>query len=252
MKVLITGSSGLLGIELANHLSSEGIVVTTLGRRAVSSEFENYSWSLGMSPKPESFLEVDCLIHLAWSTTDRGPHDFHLNVGGSEKIIELSKILGTKVINISSLAAINPKSMYGKAKENVEKSNFEGINLRIAKIENQNDLKRRSFSQKLIRGLIIVPTPRHLNVQVIEMDKLLNEITKYVKGDLDRGIYTLPCETYNFRDYLKKYHNLKSFYVPKSALNYLFIILDRTGSRKGRLLYDRWLSLLSTDHALGQ
>jgi len=251
MKILITGSSGKLGRELVNHLSSEGIVVTTLGRRATSSEFDNYSWSLGMSPKPDSFVGVDCLIHLAWSTTDRGPIDFHLNVGGSRKLIELSKLMGVKFINISSLSALNPESMYGKAKENVEKSNFDGINLRIAKIENSNYVKRRSFLQKLIRRLVIVPTPRNLTVQIIEMDKVLNEITKFVKGELKPGIWTLPYETLDFGDYLKKYHDLKSFCVSISVLNCFFVGFSKTGSRKSRMLYDRWLSLVSTARALG-
>ena len=251
MKVLMTGSSGQIGFELGNHLSSEGIVITTLGRRAASPEFDNYSWSLGMSPKPHSLEGVDCLIHLAWSTTDRGPLDFHLNVGGSRKLIELSKILGIKVINISSLSALNPESMYGKAKEMVEKSNSDGINLRVAKIEDQNNLKKQSFLKKLIRRLIIVPTPRSLTVQVVELDKVIHEITKFLKEDFNPGIYTLSYETYRFEEYLKKYHQLKIFYVPKSLLNYLFICFNNSGSRKGKILYDRWLSLVSTDRALG-
>ncbi len=84
------------------------------------------------------------------------------------------------------------------------------------------------------------------------MDKVLNEITKFVKGEFNPGIWTLPYETYEFGDYLKKYHNLKSFYVSISVLNCFFVSFSKTGSQKGRVLYDRWLSLVSTARALGQ
>ena len=180
MKVLITGASGKLGSELANHLAREGFYVATLGRRALQSRFENYSWTLGMSPKPEAFIGVDCLIHLAWSTKDRGSLDLHLNVGGSSKVFEMSNAMGIKVINVSSLSALDPESMYGKAKQLVEQSNLNGINLRVAKIENLNHFNNLNLMKKLFYRFSIIPVPRDLTVQVVEMDKVLEEISNYV------------------------------------------------------------------------
>jgi dTDP-4-dehydrorhamnose reductase len=252
MKVLITGASGKLGSELANHLASEGVHVTTLGRRALNSRFENYSWSLGMSPKPEAFIGVDCLIHLAWSTKDRGLLDFHLNVGGSSKLLEMSNAMGVKVINVSSLSTLNPTSMYGKAKELVEESNANGINLRVAKIENVNHLKNLNSMQKLYRKFSIIPVPGDLSVQVIEMDKVLENINDCVMANLNTGVYTLPYESYSLGEYLAKYHGLKSFRIPTILVNYFFVACNFSRSRKGKLLHDRWISLLSTDRALRQ
>ena len=219
MKVLITGGSGKLGSELANHLSSQGIGVATLGRRNLSSKFRNYSWSLGMTPTPDAFLGVDCLIHLAWATKDRGLLDFHINVGGSRRLFEFAEIVGVKTINLSSLSTLNPNSMYGKAKESVEQNNLNGINMRFAKIEFPTEFIEFSFLEKFMRKLVILPVPKDLSVQVVEVGRVLEEITYYVRRDLNPGTYTFPSEKYDLKHYLKKYHGLKSFPIPMHLIN---------------------------------
>jgi hypothetical protein len=249
MKVLITGGSGKLGSELANHLSNQGICVATLGRRSLSSKFRNHSWSLGMIPKPDAFLGVDCLIHLAWATKDRGLFDFHINVGGSRRLFEIAEIVGVKTINLSSLSTLNPKSMYGKAKESVEQSNLNGINLRIAKIEFPTELIELSSVEKIVRKLIVLPVPKDLSVQVVEIGGVLEEITYYVKRDYNPGTYTFASEKYDLSSYLKKYHGLKSFPIPINLINSFFAFCKFSRTRKGSLLHDRWTSLVSTDQA---
>jgi hypothetical protein len=252
MKVLITGASGKLGSELTNYMASKGIHVTTLGRRNLNSKFENFPWSLGMSPKPEAFIDVDCLIHLAWATSDRGSFDFHINVGGSRKLLELSNAMGVKIINVSSLSTLNPVSMYGKAKESVELSNSFGINLRVAKIENINFLENLSLLQNLIRKFIVIPVPGDLSVQVTELDKFLEEILGYVEGNQNPGVYTLPYKSYSLGDYLTRYYGLKSFCIPISLVNYFFTSCNYSRTQMGKFLHDRWISLCSTDRALRQ
>jgi dTDP-4-dehydrorhamnose reductase len=250
MKVLITGGSGKLGSELANHLSSQGICVATLGRRSLSSEFRNYSWSLGMTPRPDAFFGVDCLVHLAWATNDRGLFDFHINVGGSRQLFEFAEIVGVKTINLSSLSTMNPNSMYGKAKESVEQSNLNGINLRVAKIEFPTEFVELSSIKKVARKLIVLPVPKDLSVHVVEIGRVLEEITYYIKGDFNPGTYTFASEKYDLSHYLKKYHGLKSFPIPMYLIKSFFTFCKFSRTRKGSVLHDRWASLLSTDQAL--
>ena len=250
MKVLITGGSGNLGTELANHLSNQGIFVATLGRRVLNSKIPNYSWSLGMTPKPDAFVGVDCLVHLAWATKGRGLFDFHINVGGSRQLFEFAGMVGVKTINLSSLSTLNPNSMYGKAKESVERSNLNGVNLRIAKIENPTEFAGLSSVEKLVRRFIVLPVPSDLSVQVVEIDRVLEEITTYIKRDLNPGTYTVPSESYVFSHYLKKYYGLKSFPIPIGLINSFFAFCKFSRTEKGRVLHDRWASLVSTDHAL--
>ncbi|CAN2228368.1 NAD-dependent epimerase/dehydratase [Candidatus Nanopelagicaceae bacterium] len=250
MNVLVTGASGQLGQRIVSYLLSNGIHVSTLGRNKISDKIANHPWSLGMSPNPQSFKDIDFILHLAWSTKDRGDLDFHLNVGGSAKIMEASRLSGIKMINISSLATINPISHYGKAKKIVEELNLDGINLRIAKIEDSTLSRSENLIKRSVRKIIFLPIPRDLSVQVIEIDNALNEIIKFIEGNHAPGIYELPFNTCTLRAYLKNYHGLKSFAAPTFLLKVFFYGCQSSRTRIGKVAYDRWVSLISTHQAL--
>ena len=252
MKVLLTGASGRLGNKIMSYLSNNGIEVRTLGRNTPNSDTGNYSWALGMSPNPQSFVGIDCIIHLAWSTTDRGDYDFHVNVGGSSKIIECSVLSKVKIINVSSLSVLNPVSNYGKAKKSVEEINRGGVNLRIAKLEEPFLINGTNLINRILRQFILIPIPRGLSVQVTEIDQILEKIGKFVREDCIPGVYTLPYESYKLNEYLRKYYGLRSFTVPRKLMNVFFNCCNASRTRIGHLLYDRWVSLVSTDQFLGR
>jgi hypothetical protein len=252
MNVLVTGATGQLGRKMTIYLLQNQVGVRTLGRKDFDSKTPNHTWSLGMSPNPGAFVGIDCVLHLAWSTKNRGNHDFHLNVGGSSKIIEASNLSRVRVINFSSLSAINPISSYGKAKKNIEEVNSSGLNLRIAKLEEPFFMHDLQLIEKILRKILFIPIPRGLSIQVMEMDQLLEESIKYINSSIDRGTYTLPHETLEFGEYLSKYHGLRSIYVPKKIIDLFFICCQASRTSRGKLLFDRWLSLVSTDQALRQ
>ena len=252
MRVLVTGASGQLGHKTINYLQNYGITVTTLGRKPINSKTMNYSWSLGMSPNPQAFVGIDCVLHLAWSTTDRGDYDFHLNVGGSRKIFEAADLSRVRIVNFSSLSAINPLSSYGKAKKTVEDANVRGVNLRIAKLEEPYCNSDLHPAKNILRKIVFIPIPRGLCIQVIEFDQLLSELVNHIKGTSIPNIYTLSYERYELREYIKKYHGLSSFYVPRRIVSAFFICCKSSRTRYGNLLHDRWVSLASTDQALCQ
>lgn len=250
MKILMTGASGQLGHKISKYLLENGFEVVSLGRKSLGIEIQNYSWSLGMSPNPQAFVGIDCVLHLAWSTFDRGDLDYHLNVGGSAKVIEASSLSRTKIINFSSLSASNPISNYGRAKKHVEDASFDGINLRIAKLEESFPKNGLNRLQRIWRKMVFIPVPRDLSIQVIEVDELLKGIADYIEGSIIPGIYLLPYQSYEFGDYLERYHGLRSFTVPKVLVNIFFVCFNYTRTRTGKLWYDRWLSLVSTDQVL--
>lgn len=250
MRILLTGASGQLGHKITNYLENYGIKVTTLGRKPINSRTLNYSWSLGMSPNPQAFVGIDCVLHLAWSTTDRGDYDFHLNVGGSRKIFEAADLSRVRIVNFSSLSAINPLSSYGKAKKTVEDANVRGLNLRIAKLEEPFFKSDLHPAKNILRKIVFIPIPRGLSIQVIEIDQLLSDLIKHIKETSIPSIYTLSYERYELGEYIKKYHGLSSFYVPKRVVSAFFICCKSSRTRYGNLLHDRWVSLASTDQAL--
>jgi uncharacterized protein len=66
-RVLLTGSSGLLGTALLACLKSRGFDVTRLVRGRVSGE-DQIHWDPMRPPSPESLAGVDAVIHLAGET----------------------------------------------------------------------------------------------------------------------------------------------------------------------------------------
>jgi nucleoside-diphosphate-sugar epimerase len=251
MNVLLTGGTGQLGLAVANFLLSQGFGVKTLGREPINELIQNYSWSLGMSPNPKALADIDCILHFAWITGDRKQSNAHLNIGGSEKIFEAASLAKIRVFNISSLSAANPVSIYGKSKLAVEKLNFHGINLRIAKVQTPLFTKENSKMKRAFNSFIILPVARDVKIYVTEINQMLDEILYFITTEYGAGTYELQYESYLMKDYLRKYFRLRSIQVPRILLELVFSCLKLTRLSKAQLLHDRWISLTSTDNVPG-
>jgi len=246
MRVLVTGATGQVGTALIRDLQAFGYLVRTLGKRPISSTIEHHYWSLGMTPNPRAFIDVDCILHLAWITKDRDDQTMHLNVGGSSKIFQVAKLSGIKIINFSSFSAFKPISKYGRAKLNVENENPDGINLRIAKIERlENNGKKTGLINRALKHLVIL-SPRGIVIQVIEFEHLVSEVVKYIDSEITKGTYVLPHHEYNFKRYLFEYHEIRSLEIPSLFFNYVFSLCQVSRTKYGITLHDRWISLTST------
>jgi hypothetical protein len=250
MNILITGAGGQLGSRIANFLHSNGHSIRTLGRHPVNPNFKNYSWTLGMSPNPEALKNVDFILHLAWDRTEEDNKSFHLNVGGSSKIFEAANLSRINVFNFSSFSAILPLSNYGQAKKMVEQINSEGTNLRVAKVEMGSESIPSRGSNRLLKKFIYIPAPQNVNVHVIEIESLLQEVLKLLQLGSPAETLTLPFQTLTMRNYLAKYQNIKSFSLPKILFHSLFKCLRIGSTKKGLLLHDRWVSLISTSQVV--
>jgi hypothetical protein len=247
MRLLVTGATGQIGNEIIKYLKSNGYSVATLGRKPSDKTTPHFFWSLGMSPNAEALIGIDCILHLAWVTKDRTTQNYHLNVGGSTKIFEAAEFSGIPVVNFSSFAAITPVSNYGIAKLQTERANSAGINIRIAKIERLNTVQKPKRSMKKLYKFLLVPAPVGLSIHVIDVQVFLNEINGLIKGKYNRGTYTLPHVEYPIKDYLKRYHDIKSFDAPQFIFDCFFRLCKVTKLRQGLVIHDRWVSLLSTN-----
>jgi hypothetical protein len=250
LNILLTGATGQLGNAIADFLSNQGFSIRTMGRKQTKIDFDNYAWTLGMYPDPNAFLNIDYIIHLAWVTNERGNQSSHLNIGGSAKVFEAARLAGIKVINISSLSAVNPISIYGATKLSVEKMNSDGINLRIAKVEFLNTSLEFGFFRRIIRSLIFVPIPPEVRVFVAEIDDVFVEILTILSSNFVPKTYSLPNEPYDLNNYLKKYYGLNSFLVPRKLLDVFFMLCKKSHTRLGELVHDRWISLITTCSAI--
>lgn len=112
MIILMTGASGVLGSSILKKLE-ENFSIVKLGRSD-----EDYPWELGVELDPADFLEIDAVLHLAWSLSDR-ENDFYKNVGGTAQLARFAKDLGIPFIFVSSIAALGD-SHYGRSKRQAE------------------------------------------------------------------------------------------------------------------------------------
>jgi uncharacterized protein len=89
VKVLISGSSGLLGRALAQSLAADGYEITRLTRKPTS-ESGQIAWDFAQPLSPESVSGFDAVIHLAGeSITGRW-------TDAKKKAIRDSRVLGTR------------------------------------------------------------------------------------------------------------------------------------------------------------
>lgn len=102
MKVLITGSSGLIGQALLRCLSAEGHEVRGLSRNIVAKDSPHWNPEEGII-NLEGFSNIDVVIHLAGDSLVGG----RWNEAKKSRILT-SRVKGTELIS-EFLAGLNPK-----------------------------------------------------------------------------------------------------------------------------------------------
>lgn len=243
MNILLTGSSGRIGQELVGVLRTKGHSVRTLGRDSEENQCHDSKWTLGLSPNPIVFEDIDILIHLAWITDSRMPSAQHINVGGSSKLIESALRAKVKTVFISSFAANNPKSDYGAAKYMVEKVNHSGINIRVPlvvdSIVQQNGKNSRGFI-----SIRFFPSARSLSVDIASLREVCIGIeSSLVSEDV---LISLNSKKISLTDYINIYLGLRAFEIKLSYINWVMSFLARSKSAKSTMIRDRWVSLISS------
>ncbi len=92
-KVLITGSSGLIGMALGKHLSANGYEIGRLSRSSTSKDVPHWNPGAGVIDFG-SFSDADIIIHLAGDNIAEG----RWNAAKKARILN-SRVQGTKLIS---------------------------------------------------------------------------------------------------------------------------------------------------------
>jgi uncharacterized protein (TIGR01777 family) len=94
MKVLVSGSSGLVGSALVRHLTSKNKLVKILVRRAPSNPSE-ISWNpMQKGPEPQALEGIDAVVHLAGDGIASGRW-----TASKKKTILESRSVGTRLLS---------------------------------------------------------------------------------------------------------------------------------------------------------
>lgn len=249
MRVLMTGATGQIGRGLIDELIKDGVEVYTLGRNKIDKAHKHFSWTLGMTPNPESFEGVDWIIHLAWDSSSRASGNYHINIGGSNMLIESAKLAEIPIIVVSSFASFNPISEYGKAKAKIEQLNNYGINLRVGKVERQ---KPDSLTSRILfRSIAILPCPRDVTIHVAFLDEFIAYTRDLLLCPFKPCSLIFPSHQFDVKRYLREFHGLKSFELPAKFFHIFFAGVDILKIPMLNAFADKWKSICSTPKELG-
>jgi uncharacterized protein (TIGR01777 family) len=106
MKILITGSNGLVGSSLIPFLTTAGHEVVRLVRRAPRGDSNDFQWDLDSDRVDEAAFEgVDAVVHLAGETIDGRWTD------SKKKKIEHSRVRGTSLLARTLAGLSTPPSV---------------------------------------------------------------------------------------------------------------------------------------------
>jgi nucleoside-diphosphate-sugar epimerase len=119
----ITGASGYVGSQVAEHLSAGGWTVRRLGRSGSDVRFDL------ADPVPATALDgADALVHLSYDFACQGWREIErVNVGGSRRLFAAARAAGIeRIVCVSTVAAFpGTRSNYGRAKLEIERAAFE-------------------------------------------------------------------------------------------------------------------------------
>lgn len=126
MRILVTGADGYLGALLSEQLEKTHEIVRTsrnTGSDARTSRLDVTDRSLTMArideEKPNVIVHAAAIANVA--TCEARPEDAaHTNVGGTENVVDAANSCAARVILISSLAARDPSTVYGRTKRRAE------------------------------------------------------------------------------------------------------------------------------------
>ncbi len=123
----ITGSNGYVGGCVKNYFAARGWEILELTRSPKRGS-RGIPFRLGEETSSSALAGVEVLVHCAYDFTPLTMGEIHVvNVAGTEKLFQAARAAGVKkIIYISTISAFDGcKSLYGKAKLEIEKIAFD-------------------------------------------------------------------------------------------------------------------------------
>jgi nucleoside-diphosphate-sugar epimerase len=177
MRILIIGSSGFIGTNLASIALDHKIEVVTLSRKSKSSSFleRNYAWMLGQDVPKVALSKIDCAIHLAYDYD--GLEGSNLTLKSIQAIARQLEEEGiSRQLFFSSYTSWEgTSSLYGRTKYAIEKAieHIPGVIIvRPGLVIGKGGLYGRILKWAKILPVIPLPDGGRGIVPVIDIQKL--------------------------------------------------------------------------------
>jgi len=167
----VTGASGYVGSQVAEHLSASGWTVRRLGRSGSDVRFDL------ANPVPASAFDgADALVHLSYDFGCQGWREIErVNVGGSRRLFAAARSAGIeRIVCVSTVAAFpGARSNYGRAKLEIERAAFEAgaCVVRPGLVWGPGGGAMFGALERAVRRLPVVPLPAPPGLEMV----LVNE-----------------------------------------------------------------------------
>lgn len=128
MRFSLIGGTGALGVLLRDHLVSRGDDVSLWGRSGPGA-LDVTAPEVRTEP-----VETDCVVYLAWATTDRSTAAQDAHVAAAERWARAAALAGSRFLFVSTvLASSSARSEYGRGKFRAEERLVEhgAVSLRV-------------------------------------------------------------------------------------------------------------------------
>lgn len=250
MSIYITGGTGQIGVRLRSALSLAALPVVVLSRNKPLL-FKNESfikYELGDSLANSISSKNTTLIHLAHDFTDRNYDVENVN------ILALQKLVNTPISRFIFLATPTPRgdkpSVYQRQKALCETilQNKNSLVIKPSFIYSEGEgVNKIFFLLKKLR--IPIPLPYNMNkLSPIRLDAMIKLImnmgvlkwqpgTFIVKGEMDMDLKT----------FLKDFHSIRSFYLPKFFTKWLIYFLSCIKTHKMFYLQERVIGVVNLE-----
>ena len=229
--IYISGASGQIGKALREEISLQNIKTIVLGRE----EIEMYpnetfiKYNLGESIEPLSGEYIYIFIHLAYCFKDKKNNHENINVIALKKIKECFDSKSHKRIIYLSTPDVNNK-------KSTTYTNVKKISEQVCDLK--NDLVIRPswiHSNKGINSIFsrfpnfYIPIPKNKNcIAPILLERFVEELLGFSLNLNKVGIFLfVGKDSLSFKKYLKKFHNINAFFLPKILWRLIIFILKK-------------------------
>ena len=223
MKVLITGSSGYIGVRVLRFLQAQGHQVIVASRRPPETSSLWLSFDLDAPSELNLPEGIDAILHLAADTSGRS-NDGLQEIASARLLVAAAKEVGAQFVFVSSQTAReNAPTSYGLTKWHIEQEVLaaNGIVVRLGQVYGGRDRGLFGTLVRIVCNFPVLPAfvPPPL-VQPIHVDDCVKGLLSFIESkDIPSGVYSLASsEAVSFTTFLRsiaryRVHRMR-FYIP--------------------------------------